>query len=75
MNEFVAHIIKKTEANEEAIRKLIRKNKKTGFLIGILIGISVYQVSKISDLQYEVYQLKKKVDEQEPVIVNNYESL
>lgn len=75
MNEFVAHIIKKTENNEEAIRKLIRKNKKTGFLIGILIGISVYQVSKISDLQYEVYQLKKKVDEQEPVIVNNYESL
>lgn len=75
MNEFVAHIIKKTEANEEAIRKLIRKNKKTGFLIGILIGISVYQVSKISDLQYEIYQLKKKVDEQEPTIINNYESL
>lgn len=75
MNEFVAHIIKKTEANEEAIRKLIRKNKKTGFLIGILIGISVYQVSKISDLQFEISQLKKKVDEQEPVIVNNYQDL
>lgn len=75
MNEFVAHIIKKTEANEEAIRKLMRKTKKNGLWIGILIGFGVYQAAKISDLQFEISQLKKKVDEQEPTIINNYESL
>lgn len=75
MNEFVAHVMKKLETNEDAINKLIRKTKKNGFLIGILIGFGVYQAAKISDLQFEVSQLKKKVGEQEPVIVNDYKNL
>lgn len=75
MNEFVAHVMKKLEANDDSINKLIRKTKKNGLWIGILIGFGVYQAAKISDLQFEISQLKKKVDEQEPIIVNNYQDL
>lgn len=74
MNEFVAHVMKKLETNDDAINKLMRKTKKNGLLIGLLIGFSMYQAAKISDLQFEVSRLKKAA-EQEPVIINNYEGL
>ena len=74
MNEFIAHAMKKIDDHEDSIRRLIKKTKKLGFAIALLAGVSIYHTMKIADLQYEMFQIKKKLDEEPSTVINNFEA-
>lgn len=61
MNEFTMHVLKTIDRHEETIKRVIRSNKKTVFMIGLLTAFSIYQSIRISDLEFELTSVKKTV--------------